>query len=1771
MKNKIIIIIFIFLGILYSFANTKEYNLEFDGKNDKLLTLENENEIAIVTINLSQVPAYTKLLVSGTKNINYVISVFSNEKRDNRIQLAQSVYKMSTLYVNKKQCELKVLYAEIECSTFPCSYNLTIRAEEKIILDENEQLYYYVTENNKNMDFMINIKSEEANVWSRGSKLLTNNLSNYITKSKNGNFFIVTPQKIEFTVSASVGDIINVGSIGYTGDSANEIFNLDEKTISLFLSRNEFPQACFNFKLREKIDANFMFFIEGIIDKKIMKMNAIKDSEETEFLYTDGKFSQEFNTKNLNISKYCFTFPDNDKYPQFNNINEIIVNFHSTLGNTPYKGLYFYEPQINGLLYQRSLIKGEKLAFIGLKTENDFKEINYNLFTKNGFPNMTIYDCDNYPLCLYREDTLKNGVSPRNIDQFTTYSIYTSDLKIDFNPISKNQKLLVVECNPGSLFLKNYCKFDTLIFSNVDKINILEDQYFNQYLLEGETDNFKINFVGEKEIIEVNIDIMAYVGDIEIITNSTDGNKYKRYHSSNKYFINIILGDKSENINDITFKVNAKKDSYYTILINYIRNEKDSSITEKLLSGMNYLVTIDPLTEEKDIKAEKIIKIKNEKMDDLLLFMVNFNSLNCKLDIYKRLNVSDVSKEYSSIDKFDYCFEDVLDWYSDDRYYQEYYEYKIIVQKEDLSKYNDKLCMLYMSSIEIYKNHEIYGRDIIIPDNILHQIIFTNKIQHLSYGYVHVDNEVDLLIQFNVIHKAEYNVKIFCEYTEKRNYKINSNNVIYLKNSEWQNECPEENELCYIIIDITLEKSIDVQEPLLELSIKSVDADTTAYIPKNVLKKDYINNKKVQHYYTEIGQNEVGFILVDFYLNNGKIFARIVKKNSEISEEGADWEGKYKFPKSEEESLYYDSFTKKINFNTKENDCQNGCYLLISILSNEEKDSNIFYGNYPFSVVIQSSPEHKTIDDFPIRIPIDEYIFGNIDILKDENMKDYYSVIINYDADNILIELQSEMCGLVINIGNNKPTTLNADFIFLSEGRDLLINITKQQIISKIKEKDTNFQSNSIKDIVLTFGLYTYTLDSVYTSVYSFKVHLESNSQYNIHKVKSNRKNICDTENVNDSNYPYRCLFVIQHNFIGQLNDLLLYAKLEDKSSKYEIYADYIDSSLFEISNKSNIENIIPTNNSLFSTHKTKLNYLYLPDGLNNEKYLLVNVVSTKNTRVELLSTFHNYLETFIPSSVNPQLYLVKNDKLLTLDFQHEKALTINLISIIGNAEIYWENNPNKYYLQGEEDRLTLTSPKDYNKKLIIKTTNTYLKNENDIGFIFYLAYTIKTEKNINEFIIGDSVNFIYPQNDFPIILYSRLDNIEKDLDIFFTFYEMENENNFNIYNKVPIKASITLVKQKTIYDIKSNNGDVLIDSLNSVGFIYEPSLRTGFIRFTKEQIKNNNINQNDNPYLYIKIEKTSDEIMFKRLNLEITANQEDLLYPINENIYQYGELNEKENKKEYILKNNLKNKNIVFEFSSLNDNILFNLTDESENIVYEKINEKYKNGKKIYIFKIDSDNNLIKLIISIINNSNKEYYTFKYYSIENDKKYIDYSIENDELSVERQKSKNGIDYKIILDPITNTENLKINYIVKFVNNKDNYFPNQSIAILGGDENYIKEFNNILSNNNKITLEIKDIKGLPTYIQVVAQINDKGINEFLSYKYYILPQDDPEEESSNTLIIIISVIIIVIIIITLIVIIFMIRRRKNKDLVNDINKIDNQKGLIDEKKEYELS
>ena len=285
-------------------------------------------------------------------------------------------------------------------------------------------------------------------------------------------------------------------------------------------------------------------------------------------------------------------------------------------------------------------------------------------------------------------------------------------------------------------------------------------------MLKDQVLNYKIRKGKESGIKKIFIDIMIYVGNVDININDLEkkGLKADLYCQINKIFISAKINGNSENIEDLIFSVKGLNNTYFTILITFasMDNDVDSFIANKLKTGMSYLVTIDASQFDESGYTNKIIKFKNERIYDFISFMVNFYSLNCEIE---RISLYD--GKIINMEKFKQFSQDVVD-VEEDRYLSYEYEYRINVKSPDLSQYKGNLCKLYSSAIELRDYHEFYSRDILIPDNIPQQIRFWNDVKHFSFGYIHVDFEYDLLIKFNLKHIAQYTVKFIMKIMKEK-------------------------------------------------------------------------------------------------------------------------------------------------------------------------------------------------------------------------------------------------------------------------------------------------------------------------------------------------------------------------------------------------------------------------------------------------------------------------------------------------------------------------------------------------------------------------------------------------------------------------------------------------------------------------------------------------------------------------------------------------------------------------------------------------------------------------------------------------------------------------------------------------------------------------------------------------------------------------------------------------------------------------------------------
>jgi hypothetical protein len=157
----------------------------------------------------------------------------------------------------------------------------------------------------------------------------------------------------------------------------------------------------------------------------------------------------------------------------------------------------------------------------------------------------------------------------------------------------------------------------------------------------------------------------------------------------------------------------------------------------------------------------------------------------------------------------------------------------------------------------------------------------------------------------------------------------------------------------------------------------------------------------------------------------------------------------------------------------------------------------------------------------------------------------------------------------------------------------------------------------------------------------------------------------------------YRCLYIFEYDYANEINNLIVYASAHDQSASINIYANYIEPIIYEMSEKELLKQYIPTKtNNKFSTNKEKNAYLYINDELPKNKYLLLSVEVNKQTTIELISSF-GFLQkgAITPSPSSPQIFMFNDYIEYTLYFPSKYMVMANLICIGGSAELYWNTD----------------------------------------------------------------------------------------------------------------------------------------------------------------------------------------------------------------------------------------------------------------------------------------------------------------------------------------------------------------------------------------------------------------------------------------------------------------------------------------------------------------
>ena len=1311
---------------------------------------------------------------------------------------------------------------------------------------------------------------------------------------------------------------------------------------------------------------------------------------------------------------------------------------------------------------------------------------------------------------------------------------------------------------------------------------LAEDITENCYITQNSDKTYSIVIDDNQNIQKILIDIMIFSGDI-VAQIEKESEYIHKYETANKIFYSINSTYLPANNNEIHINIKAEKSSYFTIRYTTLnKGIKESELINTIPINNNFLITLYPYDSKGGLVNRKLLEFKIDDKDFSVNgpLLINFNSLNCAYKIYK---VGPNQEETALNSKNNYYYQDFIAT-NDERYNSKDYKYIMNIVNVEQGTYTKKMCIIYASGTEINKKNDDLNNYILVGENVPQKIKFNNnEVTNIKYSYEIPNINNDIAIKFLLEERTKYKVNFYVGKRMIKQTVITSNQQEMIESSLYNADCEKDSE-CRLIVEIELsDENLPNKDYELEIAIKSVSSSNRypSYIIKNKINSEYLNCRSPNYYYTDLGQKTSGEVIINFYRGNGKLFGKIVPKNQK-PDKLPEWKGIYEFPSSNEGTLKYVSYLKKITFTEEDTkNCADECYLLLTITPYGDFDKYENVRTYGFDILINTYSYSIIQIEYPlITLPLDKYVIGSVSHKESSpDYRRYYIINIPYDAEKIIFDLQSENAAVYINLYLKErkdadeykyPSRHHSHFQFYSTGKPQLFEITKDSLQNEVE---------SFEGISFTICIETKINENEVSTIYAFKYHLEIEQKLNIYEVYSDQQTICNTTKIDESN-KYKCLYLLKYNKNDVKYPLLLYPLLEDQSYDYQIYAKFIPREYYDLYKKNELQKLIPKNNEPISTETTKEKFLYINLTNQIDNYLFITIeTDINNSPLRLLSTLSTFDYSSFPNPSTSQLFIIRNDD-IKFSFIYSESIIINIISILGGGNIFWkkdEYTENIHKIKGRDDRLYLTSPElkteegsDYNTLVIRNSkTSSYEGSQVPDGFLFYLTFGQRSKKNnFDEMEYGKSSNLNYRITVFPLTVYFKLENINRDTNAFISIYYLDGvgksslmEKEFSVYAKILSDSSVFKIK---------NNPDIDISPDSSFSGIYDPSKRVCLISLNSTDFEKIKVVENENLNLVFRISKNFNQGLmdiYNHISIEGTLIQDNSLVPITEKIYQYGKLKKGSEKIVYKLSTN-ELKNIMYIIFSSNSDLLdykISMDNEDQDILNEFQKNKFdSNGRKItYIHSKPEKNNYIYLTIfrkdKDSEDENLSNYVFKYINMDDISKIKLYNISDSNIIHTKKDNSThliAVEYIGCVDCLVT---YYVNFILRSSLIKGENFNNIAVIQSNG---ITQEFEktNVKVVDNKVNLNVQGIdkdKDI-AYIQVIAHVNDGPINEYIAFKSLFNEKENEiksdDDKGNKTFIIVVSVVSSLFVGVVIVLIIVIVRFNiKNKDLLNKVN------------------
>ena len=518
---------------------------------------------------------------------------------------------------------------------------------------------------------------------------------------------------------------------------------------------------------------------------------------------------------------------------------------------------------------------------------------------------------------------------------------------------------------------------------------------------------------------------------------------------------------------------------------------------------------------------------------------------------------------------------------------------------------------------------------------------------------------------------------------------------------------------------------------------------------------------------------------------------------------------------------------------------------------------------------------------------------------------------------------------------------------------------------------------------------------------FDFSLKASLKKSINILEINSEHQILCKTEKVDkddDEDNKYRCLFVVVNkdnitNSEENEKNLLLFPFINENIDdlNLNIYADYINKTIYDNFDNESLSQLIPNNNSQYKNkiiNKTT-NFIRI-ENITHEKYLYVSIETNKETLLEILSqeisenknayelTNPKKIQTFSINGLNASI---------SLDFTKSdiSEYSILLTTVYGKSTIYFEDNPNEKYTADVRENSLFLSLDSKKGKLILEKI--------DEGHVFYITVLDKEKSVINELIYSRASRFSFNNIPEQMLFYENIPVNNDSVNINFQLYNILQINNtFNI--------CVALLSKEEMQEIKYN-----ISKINNMTFIAEGQLSP--ISLSSNIHLNHDLNNENKSNVFIILQPTFDTSN-KKMILGISLTKvNSLIYP-SERIYYYGELN-KYDRVTYKLEGNEKYHLMRLELGHNSGDINWSVkrTYEEKNYTMNDTDlsfviEYWHNGRELLTMYIENGEDIYLTIFkkqNIRRNKNISYnYVFKYINAGKNGDFKNYVVKQDNL-----------------------------------------------------------------------------------------------------------------------------------------------------------------------------